>query len=299
MPASSRSQRGAEGGYWLARPAAEMTLADVIRAVDGPLANVRGDPLGAGRATQGARRRCASVDRGAREPARRARAGDARRPCERRAAGVACRSWPPTPTPGRRTEPPRPLGERRFARRARRRRSGPASSSSRSASSRVSCTAKRSPSSRTSSTRTSKPRWTTRSTIASRVDPFGVRRTLEVVRAHQRVAERGSPGRRTTSRTRSRALVQLARAGDLLDPAVVHHHDLVGDLHRLLLVVRDDHRRRVRLVVQPAQPQRAARCAPARRARRTARRAAAPSARRRARGRAPCAAAGRPRAAPG
>jgi Rrf2 family protein len=38
-----RSQRGAEGGYALARPAAEISLADVIRAVDGPLANVRGD----------------------------------------------------------------------------------------------------------------------------------------------------------------------------------------------------------------------------------------------------------------
>jgi Rrf2 family protein len=37
-----RSQRGVEGGYWLARPAAEITLADVIRAVEGPLANVRG-----------------------------------------------------------------------------------------------------------------------------------------------------------------------------------------------------------------------------------------------------------------
>jgi Rrf2 family protein len=36
------SQRGAEGGYWLARPAAEIPLADVIRAVEGPLANVRG-----------------------------------------------------------------------------------------------------------------------------------------------------------------------------------------------------------------------------------------------------------------
>lgn len=38
-----RSQRGPEGGYSLARPPAEISLADVIRAVDGPLANVRGD----------------------------------------------------------------------------------------------------------------------------------------------------------------------------------------------------------------------------------------------------------------
>lgn len=38
-----RSQRGVDGGYWLARPAAEINLAQVIRAVDGPLANVRGE----------------------------------------------------------------------------------------------------------------------------------------------------------------------------------------------------------------------------------------------------------------
>jgi Rrf2 family protein len=37
-----RSQRGVEGGYWLARPPSEVNLAQVIRAVDGPLANVRG-----------------------------------------------------------------------------------------------------------------------------------------------------------------------------------------------------------------------------------------------------------------
>jgi len=37
-----RSQRGAEGGYWLARAADEITLAEIIRAVEGPLANVRG-----------------------------------------------------------------------------------------------------------------------------------------------------------------------------------------------------------------------------------------------------------------
>jgi Rrf2 family protein len=35
------SQRGVDGGYWLARPAAEISLAEVIRAVDGPLAWVR------------------------------------------------------------------------------------------------------------------------------------------------------------------------------------------------------------------------------------------------------------------
>jgi Rrf2 family protein len=38
-----QSQRGADGGYWLARPAEEISLADVIRAVEGPIANVRGD----------------------------------------------------------------------------------------------------------------------------------------------------------------------------------------------------------------------------------------------------------------
>jgi Rrf2 family protein len=37
-----QSQRGADGGYWLAKPAETITLADIIRAVDGPLANVRG-----------------------------------------------------------------------------------------------------------------------------------------------------------------------------------------------------------------------------------------------------------------
>jgi Rrf2 family protein len=39
-----RSQRGPEGGYWLGRPAGEITLAEVIRAVEGPLVGVRGQP---------------------------------------------------------------------------------------------------------------------------------------------------------------------------------------------------------------------------------------------------------------
>jgi len=37
------SQRGSEGGYRLARPAASISLADVIRAIDGPLAEVHGE----------------------------------------------------------------------------------------------------------------------------------------------------------------------------------------------------------------------------------------------------------------
>ncbi len=38
-----RAQRGAEGGYWLARSPADVRLGEVIRAVDGPLASVRGE----------------------------------------------------------------------------------------------------------------------------------------------------------------------------------------------------------------------------------------------------------------
>ena len=37
-----QSQRGAEGGYWLSLPPDKISLADVIRAVEGPIANVRG-----------------------------------------------------------------------------------------------------------------------------------------------------------------------------------------------------------------------------------------------------------------
>ena len=39
-----RSQRGCEGGYWLARPAAKITVGDVVRAVDGPFPAMHGEP---------------------------------------------------------------------------------------------------------------------------------------------------------------------------------------------------------------------------------------------------------------
>lgn len=36
------SRRGPDGGYWLAKPAADISIADVIRSVEGPLASVVG-----------------------------------------------------------------------------------------------------------------------------------------------------------------------------------------------------------------------------------------------------------------
>ena len=38
-----QSRRGADGGYWLAKPPDDVTLAEIIRAVEGPLATVRGE----------------------------------------------------------------------------------------------------------------------------------------------------------------------------------------------------------------------------------------------------------------
>ena len=39
-----QSRRGSDGGYWLARAPGEITVAEIIRAVEGPLATVRGEP---------------------------------------------------------------------------------------------------------------------------------------------------------------------------------------------------------------------------------------------------------------
>ncbi len=41
-----RSRRGRDGGYELARPAAQISLADVLRCIDGPLASVHDTGLG-------------------------------------------------------------------------------------------------------------------------------------------------------------------------------------------------------------------------------------------------------------
>ena len=55
-----QSQRGTSGGFRLARRPADISLADVIRAVDGPMANVRGSRPGGGRVPGHRRSTCAT-----------------------------------------------------------------------------------------------------------------------------------------------------------------------------------------------------------------------------------------------
>ena len=49
-------------------------------------------------------------------------------------------------------------------------------------------------------------------------------------------------------------VVDLRRSADLLHLAVVHHHNLIGHLHGLFLVVGHDHRGDMHLIVEIAQP---------------------------------------------
>ena len=97
-----RSQRGVEGGYWLARPAEEISLAEVIRAVDGPLANVRGvrpesleyagSPSRSATSGSPSARASAPCSRRSRSPT-----------SPRRAPARSSATSSPTPRPGRRT----------------------------------------------------------------------------------------------------------------------------------------------------------------------------------------------------
>src|SRR5207248_836178 len=185
-----RSQRGTEGGYWLARHAEEITLAHVIRAVEGPLANVRvwGTVSRTGRKRSGEGRLAGGAD------------VDDLTAVELEPLGLVARQLH-----GQRlavlahevdahleAEVDDPL-DHRLARRTVR-----------------------------------------------------LEHELEVVRADERVAEPvGLADERHDELVRG-PLVEVDRPRDLLDAAAVHDHDLVGDLHRLFLVVRHDHRGRVR-----------------------------------------------------
>ena len=77
---------------------------------------------------------------------------------------------------------------------------------------------------------------------------------VDVVRAHERVADLAHRAEEAHDEPVGRPVVELQRAADLLDLAVVHDRDVVGDGHRLLLVVGDQDGGDVDLVVQAAQP---------------------------------------------
>ena len=130
----------------------------------------------------------------------------------------------------------------------------PGSSPNCSAVPRVTCAQMSSPST-LRSTRTSKPSRVTRGDRRRRRCSVSRRgEQLEVVRSHQPAAELGDRAEEAHHEVVRRLVVELVGRADLLDLAVGHHHDRVGDLHRLLLVVGDEHRGDVDLVVQAPQP---------------------------------------------
>ena len=51
-----------------------------------------------------------------------------------------------------------------------------------------------------------------------------------------------------------RVIVHFFGSADLFDAAFIHHHDSVGKLERLLLIVGDEDGCNAHLVMQPAQP---------------------------------------------
>ena len=81
-----------------------------------------------------------------------------------------------------------------------------------------------------------------------------LQRDGDVVRTDVRLAEPVDRPDEAHHELVGRALVQVARGADLLHAALVQQDDLAGHLHRLLLVMGDQHRGGALLVVQAAQP---------------------------------------------
>ncbi len=87
-----RSKRGPDGGFSLSRPADQITLADIFRAIDGPLADVHDESLPRAALRRTGDRAAAGLDGDPRQPAAGARDGDHRR--SRRGATPAGRGRP-------------------------------------------------------------------------------------------------------------------------------------------------------------------------------------------------------------
>src|SRR5262245_28439200 len=77
---------------------------------------------------------------------------------------------------------------------------------------------------------------------------------LEVVWTDERVIEPVDRADEPHHEFARRVLVEIAWFSGLLDPAFVHEHDAVGDVHRLLLVVRDQDGGDVDVLVEPSKP---------------------------------------------
>jgi hypothetical protein len=77
---------------------------------------------------------------------------------------------------------------------------------------------------------------------------------LEIVRADPGVAEAVYGPDKAHHELVRGMLVEVPRLAGLLDPALVHDDDAIGDLHGLFLVVRHENGRDVDLFVEPAEP---------------------------------------------
>src|SRR5215207_10245416 len=77
---------------------------------------------------------------------------------------------------------------------------------------------------------------------------------LQVVRTYQMTIKCGHWTEEAHHELRRWVVVQVIRRADLLDSTLVDHHDPIGHVQRLLLVVGDEDRGDVYFVVQSPQP---------------------------------------------
>src|SRR5437868_2503309 len=80
--------------------------------------------------------------------------------------------------------------------------------------------------------------------LVAELDPT----VTDINRQHDRLADE------TVHEGGGRIIVDIARRADLLDAALVHHHDAIGDFERLFLIMGDEDGRDVDLLMQRTEP---------------------------------------------